>query len=78
MDLTLKGQGPQDGNLLLGVTIDGHDLNVQSPQGDITPTWAPSSAEPSTSSSRRWAREIDVSGAAVFQVDMGQSGHKGS
>ena len=35
MDLTLKGKGPKDGNLLVGVTIDGMTLGVQSAQGDI-------------------------------------------
>lgn len=76
MDLTLKGKAPKDGNLIIGVTIDGMTLNVQSPQGDVTPDLSAILGKSFDLVLSPLGKEIDVSGAAVFQVDMGQSGRR--
>ena len=76
MDLTLKGKAPKDGNLLLGVTIDGMTVSVQSPQGDINPDLAGILGKSFDLVLSPLGKEIDVSGAAVLQLDMGQSGRR--
>jgi hypothetical protein len=74
MNLTLKGKGPKDGNLLLGVTIDGMTLDVQSPQGNVTPDLGGIIGKSFDLVLSPLGKEVDVTGAAVFQIDMGQSG----
>jgi hypothetical protein len=76
MDLTLKGKGPKDGNLLIGVTIDAMTLNVQSPQGDITPDLSGVLGKSFDLVLSPLGKELDVSGAAAFTVDMGQAGRR--
>jgi len=76
MDLTLKGKGPKDENLLIGVTIDGMTLNVQSPQGDITPDLSGVLGKSFDLVLSPLGKELDVSGAAAFTVDMGQAGRR--
>ena len=76
MDLTLKGKGPKDENLLIGVTIDAMTLNVQSPQGDITPDLSGVLGKSFDLVLSPLGKELDVSGAAAFTVDMGQAGRR--
>lgn len=74
MDLTLKGKGPKDGNLLIGVTIDAMATNTQSPQGDMTPDLSGIIGKSFDLVLSPLGKEVDVSGAAAFTVDMGQAG----
>jgi len=76
MDLTLKGKGPKDENLLIGVTIDGMTINVKSPQGDITPDLSGVLGKSFDLVLSPLGKELDVSGAAAFTVDMGQAGRR--
>lgn len=76
MDLTLKGKGPKDGNLLVGVTIDAMATNTQSPQGDITPDLSTVIGKSFDLVLSPLGKEVDVSGAAAFTVDMGQAGRR--
>ena len=76
MDLTINGKAPKDGNLVLGVTIDGMTLSVQSPQGDVTPDLGGILGKSFDLVLSPLGKEIDVSGAAAFQVDMGQAGRR--
>jgi hypothetical protein len=76
MELTLEGKGPKDENLLIGVTIDGMTLNVQSPQGDITPDLSGILGKSFDLVLSPLGKELDVSGAAAFTVDMGQAGRR--
>ena len=76
LDLTLQGKAPKDGNLVLGVTIDGMTISVQSPQGDVTPDLAGIIGKSFDMVLSPLGKEVDVSGASVFQVDMGQGGRR--
>jgi hypothetical protein len=76
MDITLKPKGLKDGNYVLGVTIDGIATNVQSPQGGITPDMSGIIGKSFDLIFSPLGKEVDVSGASVFFVDMGQSGRR--
>jgi hypothetical protein len=76
MDLTLKPKGLKGGNHLLGVTIDGLTANVQSPQGNISPDMSAIIGKSFDLVLSPLGKEVDVSGASVFFVDMGQAGRR--
>ena len=76
MDITLKGKGPKDANLLVGVTIDAMATHVQSPQGDVTPDLSGVIGKSFDMVLSPLGKEVDVSGAAAFTVDMGQAGRR--
>jgi len=76
MDITLKSKGLKDKNHLLGVTIDGMTENVSSPQGNITPDMSGIIGKSFDLVFSPLGKEVDVSGASVFSIDMGQSGRR--
>jgi hypothetical protein len=76
MDITLKSKGLKDGNYVLGVTIDGISTNIQSSQGGLTPDMSNNIGKSFDLIFSPLGKEVDVSGASVFFVDMGQSGRR--
>lgn len=71
---SVKSKGLQEGNLLLGVTIDSMSINISSPQGEISPdvnTVLGKSFDMTLSS---LGKELDVSGAESIKYDMGVAG----
>jgi len=76
MDLTLKPKGLKDGNHILNVTIDALTVNVNSPQGGITPDVSGIVGKSFDLVFSPLGKEVDVSGASVFTLDMGQSGKR--
>lgn len=76
MDLTLKPKGLKDGNNLINVTIDALAISVNSPQGGITPDVSAIVGKNFDFVFSPLGKEVDVSGAAVFTIDMGQSGKR--
>ena len=76
MDLTLKPKGLKGENNILSVTIDGMTISVNSPQGGVTPDLSSIIGKSFDLVFSPLGREVDVSGASVFSIDMGQSGRR--
>jgi len=76
MDITLKPKGLKDGNHLLGVTIDGMTISVNSPQGGVTPDLSSIIGKSFDLVLSPLGKEVDVAGAAAFKIDMGASGSR--
>jgi len=76
MDITLKSKGLKGENYILGVTIDGMTNSVNSPQGGITPDLSGIIGKSFDLVFSPLGKEVDVSGASVFTIDMGQSGRR--
>jgi hypothetical protein len=76
MDITLKSKGLKGENYILGVTIDGMTSNVSSPQGNITPDNSGIIGKSFDLVFSPLGKEVDVSGASSFFIDMGQAGRR--
>lgn len=76
MDLTFNPKGLKGENYILGVTIDGMTVSVNSPQGGITPDLSGIIGKSFDLVFSSLGKEVDVSGASVFTIDMGQSGRR--
>ena len=76
MDLTFKSKGLKGENYILGVAIDGMAVSVNSPQGGITPDLSGIIGKSFDLVFSPVGKEVDVSGASVFTIDMGQSGRR--
>jgi hypothetical protein len=76
LDITLLPKGLKDGNHLLGVTIDGLTINVQGPQGGLTPDLKDIIGKSFDFVLSPRGEEVDVSGASAFYVDTGQGGRR--
>jgi hypothetical protein len=76
MDIMLKSKGLKGENYILGVTIDGMTSNVSSPQGNITPDMSGIIGKSFDLVFSPLGKEVDVSGASSFSIDMGQAGRR--
>jgi len=76
MDITLAPKGLKDGNHLLGVTIDAMSININGPQGGMTPDLKDVIGKSFDFVLSPRGEEVDVSGASAYFVDMGQSGRR--
>jgi hypothetical protein len=76
MDITLKPKGLKDGNHILGVTVDDMATNIQSPQGSIVPDLSGIIGKSFDIVLSPLGKEVDVSGASAFTVDMGMAGRR--
>jgi len=71
---SVKSKGLQEGNLLLGVTIDSMSINISSPQGDLSPDMSTVLGKSFDMTLSPLGKELDVSGAESIQYDMGAAG----
>lgn len=76
MDFTLKSKGLKDKDYLLGVTIDGMTGSVSSPQGNSTFDMSGIIGKSFDLVFSPLGKEVDVSGASAFSIDMGQAGRR--
>jgi len=70
MMLTMTSKGIQGENLLLGVTIDTASLNINGPQGSMTPDMSEVEGESFDMTINSIGEEIDVSGAKALQFEV--------
>lgn len=71
---TVKPKGLQEGNLLLGVTVDSMSINISSPQGDLSPDVSAVLGKSFDMTLSPLGKELDVSGAESIKYDMGAAG----
>lgn len=71
---SVKSKGLQEGNLLLGVTIDSMSMNISSPQGDLSPDVSTVLGKSFDMTLSPLGKELDVSGAETIEYDMGAAG----
>ena len=71
---SVKSKGLQEGNLLLGVTIDSMSMNISSPQGDLSPDVSTIFGKSFDMTLSPLGKELDVSGAGSIKYDMGAAG----
>ena len=71
---TVKPKGLQEGNLLLGVTVDSMSINISSPQGDLSPDLSSVLGKSFDMTLSPLGKELDVSGAEAIVYDMGAAG----
>ncbi len=75
-EFSIKPKGSKNGNFLLGVTIDSFKLNVDSPQGGIAADASTVNGKNFEMTLSRLGKEIDASGAATIQYDLGAVGKR--
>ncbi len=71
---SVKSKGLQEGNLLLGVTIDSMRINISSPQGELSPDMSTVLGKSFDMTLSPLGKELDVSGAESIRYDMGTAG----
>jgi hypothetical protein len=71
---SVKSKGLQEGNLILGVTIDSMSINISSPQGDLSPDMSTVLGKSFDMTLSPLGKELDVSGAESIKYDMGAAG----
>ncbi|MBM3294091.1 MAG: hypothetical protein FJY82_06145 [Candidatus Aminicenantes bacterium] len=76
MDITLTPKGLKEGNHLLGVTIEAMAVNVQGPQGGLSPDVSGIVGKSFDMVLSPRGEELDVSGASVLMLDMGDGGRR--
>lgn len=73
---SVKSKGLQEGNLLLGVTIDSMGINISSPQGELSPDMSSVLGKSFNMILSPLGKELDVSGAEAIEYDMGVAGKR--
>lgn len=76
MEITLTPKGLKEANHLLGVTIDTLSIDIQGPQGGVSPDLKDVLGKSFDFVLSPRGEEVDVSGAAALFVDMGDSGRR--
>jgi len=71
---SIKSKGLQEGNLILGVTIDSMSMNISSSQGDLSPDMSTVLGKSFDMTLSSLGKELDVSGAKSIKYDMGAAG----
>jgi hypothetical protein len=71
---SIKSKGLQEGNLILGVTIDSMSINISSPQGELSPDMSTVVGKSFDMTLSPLGKELDVSGAEAIEYDMGAAG----
>ena len=67
---TIRAKGRKEGNLLLGVTIDGMSTTVTGPRGDMSPDMTALEGKTFDMVLSPLGREVDVSGAEALTYEM--------
>jgi hypothetical protein len=75
-DFSLKPKSQKEGNFTLGVTMDSFKLNIESPTGNLAPDPVSINGKSFDMIVSRLGKEIDTSGAAAIQYDLGQAGKR--
>ncbi len=73
-EFSVKSKGLQEGNLLLGVTIDSMRIHISSPQGELSPDMSTVLGKSFDMTLSPLGKELDVSGAESIRYDMGSAG----
>ncbi|UCE21060.1 MAG: hypothetical protein JSV46_02160 [Candidatus Aminicenantes bacterium] len=76
IEFSVKSKGLQEGNLLLGVTIDSMNINISSPQGELSPDMSTVRGKGFDMTLSPLGKELDVSGAESIRYDMGAAGSR--
>jgi hypothetical protein len=71
---SIKSKGIQEGNLLLGVTIDSMSMNISTPQGEMSPDMSTVMGKSFEMTLSPLGKELDVSGAESIRYDLGAAG----
>ncbi|NIM57397.1 MAG: hypothetical protein GTO16_00425 [Candidatus Aminicenantes bacterium] len=71
---TAKSKGLKENNQQLGITIDSMIININSPQGEISPDMSSVEGKSFDMTMTTLGKELDLSGAESIQYDLGQAG----
>lgn len=73
---TAKSKGLEGNNHQLGITIDSMSININSPQGEISPDMSTVEGKSFDMTMSMLGKELDLSGAESIQYDLGQAGKR--
>jgi len=73
---TAKSKGMKENNQQLGITIDSMIININGPQGEISPDMSPVEGKSFDMTMSTLGKELDLSGAESIQYDLGQEGKR--
>jgi hypothetical protein len=73
---TAESKGVKENNQQLGITIDSMKININSPQGELTPDMTPVEGKSFDMTMTTLGKELDLSGAESIQYDLGQAGKR--
>lgn len=73
---TAKSKGLKGNNHQLGITIDSMSININSPQGEISPDMSSVEGKSFDMIMSMLGKELDLSGAESIQYDLGQAGKR--
>jgi hypothetical protein len=73
---TAKSKGLKENNHQLGITIDFMSININSPQGKISPDMSTVEGKSFDMTLSVLGKELDLSGAESIQYDLGQAGKR--
>lgn len=76
LGFSVRAKGMKDGNQQLGVTIDSMKVKVVSPQGTMSPDMSPVVGKAFDMTLSELGKEVELSGAASIQYDLGPSGKR--
>lgn len=76
LEFTMKPKGMKDSTFVLGVTMEALKINVESPQGNISPDTSAITGKSFDMTMSRLGKVIDVSGASEIKYNMGESGNR--
>lgn len=71
---SVQSKGLKEDNHLLRVTIDSMDVNISSPQGDLSPDTSSVIGKGFDMTLSPLGKELEVSGAASIEYDLGAAG----
>jgi len=73
---TAKSKGLKENNQQLGITIDSMIININGPQGEISPDMSSVEGKSFDMTISVLGKELDLSGAESIQYDLGQEGKR--
>jgi len=73
---TAKSKGVKENNQQLGITIDSMSININSPQGEISPDMSSVEGKSFDMIMSMLGKELDLSGAESIQYDLGSVGKR--
>jgi len=73
---TAKSKGLKENNQQLGITIDSMSININGPQGELSPDMSTVEGKSFDFTMSRLGKELDLSGAESIQYDLGQAGKR--
>jgi hypothetical protein len=73
---TAKSKGLKENNQQLGITIDSMSININGPQGELSPDMSTVEGKSFDMTVSGLGKELDLSGAESIQYDLGQAGKR--